>query len=51
LPGSGEYDRGERKQLGRELRWWLAGSAIVVLFTLLSFVVYAVLLVRSGWHG
>jgi len=51
LRGRGEYDRGERKELARELRVWLAGCGIVALIVVLSFVIYAVLLVRSGWHG
>lgn len=51
MPGDGEYDRGERKQLGRELRLWLIGCGIVVLITLAAFVVYALLLINSGWRG
>jgi hypothetical protein len=51
LPGEGGYDRGERKELSREFRMWLAGCGIVVLILVFCFVVYAVLLIRSGWHG
>jgi hypothetical protein len=49
LPG--EYDRGERKELAREFRLWLIGCGIVVLIVLLTFAIYAVLLLTSGWHG
>ena len=51
LPGDGEYDRGERKELSREFRMWLAGCGIVVLILVICFVIYAVLLIKSGWHG
>jgi len=51
LPGDGEYDRKEKAQAGRELRQWLLGCALVVLIIVLTYVVYAVLLVRSGWQG
>jgi len=49
LPG--EYQRGERKEFVRDFGLWFAGCGIVVLIVLLAFIVYAVLLVRSGWHG
>jgi hypothetical protein len=51
LPGDGEYDRGEKREAARDLRMWLAGCAIVVLIVIVSFAIYAVLLIRSGWHG
>lgn len=51
MPGDGEYDRGERREFTRDLRDWLAGCGIVVLILVIAFVVYAVLLARSGWHG
>jgi len=51
LPGDGEYDRGEGKQLARDFRLWLAGCGIVVLALVLAFIIYGMLLVRSGWHG
>jgi hypothetical protein len=51
LPGDGEYDRHERKELAGDFRLWLAGCGIVVLITLIAFVVYAILLIHSGWKG
>jgi len=51
LPGNGEYDRGERKSLGRDIRQVLTGCGIVVLLVILTYVAYAVLLVHSGWTG
>jgi hypothetical protein len=51
LPGDGEYDRGEKREAARDLRMWLVGCAIVVLIVVFSFATYAVLLIRSGWHG
>jgi len=51
LPGDGEYDRHEGKEFGDDARLWLVGCGIVVLITLAAFVVYAVLLVHSGWKG
>ena len=51
LPGDGEYDRHERDQYARDFRLWLAGCGIVVAITLVAFVIYAVVLIRSGWHG
>jgi hypothetical protein len=50
-PKGGEYDRGERKQAVREFRSWLLGCTIVVLLVILLYVVYAILLFASGWHG
>jgi hypothetical protein len=49
LPGDGEYDRGERKQFGRDVRSVLTGCGIVVGIVVLTYVVYAALLVLSGW--
>lgn len=49
--GDGEYDRGEKQEFARDFRSWLAGCAVVVLIVVISFAVYAVLLIRSGWHG
>ena len=46
-----EYDRHEGRELARDLRLWLAGCGIVVLIAVLAFVVYAVLLMHSGWRG
>jgi hypothetical protein len=53
LPGRppGEYDRGERKEFAREFRSWLFGCGIIVLIVILAFVVYAILLIASGWRG
>jgi len=51
LPGDGEYDRHERQEYGRDFRWWLAGCGVVVLITVAAFVIYAVLLIHSGWRG
>jgi hypothetical protein len=51
LPGDGEYDRHEGKELGDDFRLWLAGCAIVVLFTVVAFVIYAIVLFHSGWKG
>ena len=51
MRGDGEYDRGERKQFGRDLRSVFAGCGIVVGIIVLTYVVYAVLLVFSGWNG
>jgi len=48
---SGEYDRGERKELGREFRSWLVGCGIVLLIVLLTYALYAVLLISSHWRG
>ena len=51
LPGEREYDRGEKREFARDFRLWLAGCALVVLIVALAFAIYAVLLIRSGWHG
>jgi hypothetical protein len=51
LPGRHEYDRGERKAVGRDAMAVLGGCGVVILVVVLTYVVYAVLLVRSGWHG
>jgi hypothetical protein len=51
LPGDGEYDRHEREEFAGDLRLWLIGCGVVVLFTLIAFVVYAILLFHSGWKG
>jgi len=51
LPGDGEYDRKERASAGKDFRQWLAGCAIVVAIIVLTYVLYAVLLVHSGWRG
>lgn len=51
MPGDGEYDRGERKQLGRDVRSVLAGCGIVVGVIVLTYVVYALLLMLGGWKG
>ena len=37
--------------MARELRLWFVGCGIVALVVVLSFVIYALLLARSGWHG
>jgi hypothetical protein len=50
-PRDGDYDRGELATFGRGLLTWLAGCGIVVLIVALCFVIYAVLLFHSGWHG
>ena len=46
-----DYDRGERTVFFRGLLAWLGGCGIVVLIVILCFVLYALLLVHSGWHG
>ena len=51
LPGDGEYDRKERAEAAREFRYWLMGCALVVLIIVLTYLVYGVLLVHSGWRG
>ena len=51
MPGDGEYDRKEHASAGKEFRQWLVGCAIVVAIIVLSYVLYAVLLVHSGWRG
>ena len=51
MPGDGEYDRGERKQFSRDVRSVLTGCGIVVGIIVLTYAVYAVLLVLSGWNG
>jgi hypothetical protein len=49
LPGDGEYDRGEREQAGRDVKSVLAGCGIVVGIIILTYVVYAGMLILSGW--
>lgn len=51
MPGDGEYDRKEKAETSREFRYWLMGCALVVLIIVLTYLVYGVLLVRSGWRG
>jgi hypothetical protein len=51
LPGDGEYDRKEKEQAAFELRQWLKGCALVVVIIILTYVLYAFLLIRNGWHG
>ena len=46
-----DYDRGEGAVFLRGLLAWLGGCGIVVLIVILCFVLYALLLNHSGWHG
>jgi hypothetical protein len=51
LPGEGEYDRGERKQLRGDVKAVFAGCGIVVGIIVLTYVAYAAMLFLSGWQG
>jgi hypothetical protein len=46
-----EYDRGEGALFLRGLLAWLGGCGIVVLIVIFCYVLYALLLVHSGWRG
>jgi hypothetical protein len=51
LPGDAKYDRQEGKAFRQDVVYVLGGCGIVVLVVILTFVVYAILLVKSGWNG
>jgi hypothetical protein len=51
LPGDGEYDRKERNAWSQDARYVMGGCGVVVGIVILVYVVYAILLIASGWHG
>lgn len=51
LRGDPRYERGNRKEWKNDILTVLSGCGIVVLVIVLTYVVYAVLLVHSGWRG
>lgn len=51
LPGDDPYDRRGRKTAGNDYRTIALGCGVVVGTVVLIYVVYAILLVASGWNG
>ena len=51
MPGEDNYDRRGRKTLGQDVRYIFLGCGVVVGVVIVSYIVYAILLVNSGWTG